>query len=54
METVRHRSLVESGGRKALIETLQQPKNTCQEKPNIHESKEKIRAHRVSSILENY
>jgi len=37
--------LVERGGRKALIETLQQPKKKCQEKTDIHESKERIRAH---------
>jgi len=34
MATTRHRSLVERGGRKALIETLHTPKNKkCQEKP---------------------
>ena len=48
METTRHRSLTERGGRKAFLETLQQPKK-CQENPDIHESKEKIRAHRASS-----
>ena len=42
-------SLVERGGRKALLETLQQPKKRCQKKPDIHESKENIRAHRASS-----
>ena len=49
MATTRHRSLVERGGRKALLETLQQQNKKCQEKPDIHESKEKIRAHRASS-----
>jgi hypothetical protein len=33
METTRHRSLVERGGRKALLETLQQPKKKCQKNP---------------------
>jgi len=33
METTRHKSLVERGGRKALLETLQQQKKTCQKKP---------------------
>ena len=37
IKTTRHRSLVERGGRKALLET------------DIHESKEKIQAHRASS-----
>jgi len=52
MATARHRSLVERGGRKALLEALHtQKKNekSCQKKPDIHESKEKIRAHRASS-----
>jgi len=59
MATTRHRSLVEKGGRKALLEALhthkkhkKNKKNTkkkCQKKTNIHESKEKIRAHRASS-----
>jgi len=42
----RHRSLVERGGGKALLEALYTPKkNTkkkCQENPDIHESKERI------------
>ena len=33
MATTRHRSLVERGGRKALLETLHTPKNKCQKKP---------------------
>ena len=46
METTRHRSLVERGGRKALLETLQTPKKKSQEKnvknkTDIHESKRK-------------
>jgi len=49
----RHRSLIERGGRKALLETLrtQKKKNRkkCQKKTDIHESQEKIRAHRASS-----
>jgi len=46
METTRHRSLVERGGRKALLETLHtQNKIKMSGKPNIHESKDKIRAH---------
>ena len=50
METTRHRSLVERGGRKALLETLHThtPKKNVR-KPDIHESKEKTRAHRASS-----
>jgi len=49
----RHRSLVERGGGKALLEALYTPKkNTkkkCQENPDIHESKERIWAHRASN-----
>ena len=48
METTRHRSLVEKGGKKALLETLHTQKKMS-EKTDIHESKEKIRAHRASS-----
>ena len=33
METTRHRSLVERGGRRALLETLQQPKKNVRKKP---------------------
>jgi len=42
MATTKHRpgSLVGRGGRKALLETLHTQKK-CQEKPHIHESKEK-------------
>jgi len=40
-------SLVERGGRKALLETLHTKKNVGE--TDIHESKEKIRAHRASS-----
>jgi len=47
METTRHRSLGERGGRNALLETLQTQKKN-QKKTNIHESKKKIRAHRAS------
>jgi len=32
MTTTRHRSLVERGERKALLETLHTPKKKCQEK----------------------
>ena len=46
MATTRHRSLVERGERKALLETSHTPKKT---KTDIHESKEIIRAHRASS-----
>jgi len=53
MATTRHRSLVERGGRKALLETLHTHKKKtqkkCQKKTDIHESQEKIRAHRASS-----
>jgi len=48
--TTGHRSLVERGGREALLETLHTQKKTgkkCVEKNDIHESKEKIRAHRA-------
>jgi len=48
METTRHRSLIGRGGKKALLETLEQGKK-IQGKTDIHESKEKIRAHRASS-----
>jgi len=55
METTRHRSLVERGGRKALLETLHtHKKKKCQTKTNIHESKEKIPAHRASAKLLHY
>jgi len=53
--TTRHRSLVERGRRKALLETMhththkKKQKKKCQEKPDIHESQEKIRSHRASS-----
>jgi len=49
MATTRHRSLVERGGRKALLETLHTHQKQMSGKPDIHESKEKIRAHRASS-----
>ena len=49
METPRRRSLVERGGRKALLETLQTQKNKFQKKTDIHEFKDKIQAHRASS-----
>jgi len=47
----RHRSLVESSRRKALLETLhtQKNENEMSKKTDIHESKEKIGAHRASS-----
>ena len=53
--TTRHRSLVESGGRKALLEALHTHrkkirKKKCQKKTDIPESKEKIRARRASSL----
>jgi len=45
METTRHRSLVERGGRKALLETLHTHTHThkknVRNKPDIHESKRK-------------
>ena len=51
MAITRHRSLVESGGRKVLLETLHTQTKTkkCQGKTDINESKEKIRAHRASN-----
>ena len=50
MTTTRHRSLVERGGRKALLETLHTPKKTKNsKKTDIYESQEKIRAQRASS-----
>jgi len=49
METTWHRSLVERGGRKALLERLSlrdlahtHTQKKCQEKTDIHESKEKF------------
>jgi len=54
MATTRHRSLVERGGRKALLETFHTHKQKCQKKTDIHEFKEKIRAHKASSKLESY
>jgi len=41
MATTRHRSLVERGERKALLQTLHKPKKKSG-KTNIHESKENI------------
>jgi len=53
MVTTRHRSLVERGGRKALLKTLhtQKRKKKISEKTDIPESKEKVRAHRASSKI---
>jgi len=41
LATTRHRSLVEKGGRKALLETLHTSKKKMSEKTDIHESKER-------------
>jgi len=41
MATTRHRSLVERGGRKALLETLHTHQKNVRENRDIHESKEK-------------
>ena len=49
METTRHRSLVERGERKALLETLHTHKKMVKRKNDIHEPKEKIRAYRASN-----
>jgi len=51
METTRHRSLVERGGRKALLETLHTHTHTknSETKQIFTDLKEKIRAHRASS-----
>jgi len=56
MTTTRHRSPVERDGREALLETLHTHKRKrkkqekkIQEKTDIHESQEKIRAHIASS-----
>jgi len=49
MATTRNRSLVERGGRKALLETLHTHKKKLSGKTDVHESKEKIRAHIASS-----
>jgi len=49
MATARHRSLVEKGGRKALLETLHTQKKKCQKSPIFTNLKEKMRAHRASS-----
>jgi len=48
METTRHRSLVERGRRKALLETLHTQKNV-RKKPIFTNLKEKILAHKASS-----
>jgi len=48
MASTRHRSLLERGGRKALLETLHTQKNV-RKKPIHTDLKEKIRAHRASS-----
>ena len=44
-----HTYLVEKGGRKAVLETLHTHQKKMSKKTDIHESKEKIRAHRASS-----
>ena len=52
METTRHRSLVERGGRKALLETLHthtHTKKNVRKKPIFTNLKEKILAHKASS-----
>jgi len=53
MATTRHRSLFERSGRKALLETLHTHKNKTKQKnvkkPDIQESKERIRENRASS-----
>jgi len=54
MATTRHKSLVERGGRKAVLETLHTHKKKKSKKTDIHESKEKIRAHRASRKLLDY
>jgi len=41
MATTRHMSLVERGGRKALLENLHTKKKQCQEKTDIPKSKGK-------------
>jgi len=41
MATTRHRSLVERGGRKALLETLHTHKKNMSKKTDIHECKKK-------------
>ena len=38
METTKHRSLVEGGRRKALLETLHTHQKNVRENPDIHES----------------
>jgi len=54
MATTRHKSLVERGGRKAVLETLHTHKKKKSKKTDIHESKGKIRAHRASRKLLDY
>jgi len=50
METTRHRSMVEGGGGKALLETLHtHTKTKCQENPIFTNPREKIRANTASS-----
>jgi hypothetical protein len=49
MTTTRHKSMVERGGRKTLLETLHTHTKKNVKKKRIHESKEKIRAHKASS-----
>ena len=48
MATTRHRSLVEKGRRKALLETLH-TKKKCQKTPIYTNLQKKIRAHQASS-----
>jgi len=49
MATTQHRSLVERGGRKALLETLHTQEKKCQENPIFTNQKKKIRAQWASS-----
>jgi len=50
MATTRHRSMIERGGRKALLETLHKKKDKkCPKNMISTNLKEKIPAHRASS-----
>jgi len=49
MATTRHRSLLERGGRMALLETLQTQKKNVKKKLIFTNLKKKIRANRASS-----
>jgi len=54
METTRHRSLVERGRRRALLETLQQPKKNVRKKPIFTNLKKRFEHIKLPAKLLDY